>query len=94
MKESQQTNRWAILIYGMICMLIMGVCYTYSLFQPYVMKHFNVDSPNASLPFTIFIAVFCIGNFVGGRMQQKTNADAYCRIRFNGIRMVSHCHAA
>ena len=73
MKESQQTNRWAILIYGMICMLIMGVCYTYSLFQPYVMKHFNVDSPNASLPFTIFIAVFCIGNFVGGRMQQKTN---------------------
>ena len=57
----------------MICMLIMGVCYTYSLFQPYVMEHFNVDSPSASLPFTIFIAVFCIGNFVGGRMQQKTN---------------------
>ena len=54
-------------------MLIMGVCYTYSLFQPYVMEHFNVDSPSASLPFTIFIAVFCIGNFVGGRMQQKTN---------------------
>lgn len=61
------------MVFGMICMLIMGVCYTYSLFQPYVMEHFNVDSPSASLPFTIFIAVFCIGNFVGGRMQQKTN---------------------
>ena len=54
-------------------MLIMGVCYTYSLFQPYVMKNFNVDSASASLPYTIFIAIFCIGNFVGGRMQQKTN---------------------
>lgn len=61
------------MVLGMICMLIMGVCYTYSLFQPYVMKNFNVDSASASLPYTIFIAIFCIGNFVGGRMQQKTN---------------------
>lgn len=73
MKDNTNTNRWAILFFGMICMLIMGICYTYSLFQPYVMTYFNVDSPSASLPFTIFIAVFCIGNFVGGRMQQKSN---------------------
>ncbi len=58
---------------GMICMLIMGVCYTYSLFQPYVMEHFGVDSASASLPYTIFIAVFCLGNFIGGQMQKKTN---------------------
>lgn len=54
-------------------MLIMGVCYTYSLFQPYVMEHFGVDSASASLPYTIFIAVFCLGNFIGGQMQKKTN---------------------
>lgn len=70
---AETRNRWAVLFFGMVCMLIMGVCYTYSLFQPYVMKHFNVDSPTASLPFTIFIAVFCLGNFIGGRMQQKTS---------------------
>ena len=57
----------------MICMLIMGVCYTYSLFQPYVMEHFGVDSASASLPYTIFIAIFCIGNFIGGQMQKKTS---------------------
>ena len=51
----------------------MGVCYTYSLFQPYVMEHFGVDSASASLPYTIFIAVFCLGNFIGGQMQKKTN---------------------
>lgn len=70
-KSNKQRNRWVVLVCGMICMLVMGVCYTYSLFQPYIMKHFNVDSASASLPYTIFIAVFCFGNFVGGRMQEK-----------------------
>jgi len=71
MTETKTTNRWAIMVYGMICMLIMGVCYTYSLFQPYVMEYFGVDSASASLPYTIFIAVFCVGNYIGGRTFQK-----------------------
>lgn len=58
------------MICGMICMLVMGICYTYSLFQPHVMTHFNVDSASASLPYTIFIAVFCVGNFLGGQSQR------------------------
>ena len=71
--KTKSVNRWALLTLGMICILIMGVCYTYSLFQPYVMEHFGVDSASASLPYTIFIAVFCLGNFIGGQMQKKTN---------------------
>ena len=71
MNGKQETNRWAILVYGMICMLIMGICYTYSLFQPYIMEHFSVASASASLPYTIFIAVFCVGNVFGGVMQRK-----------------------
>ena len=71
MNGKQEANRWAILVYGMICMLIMGICYTYSLFQPYIMEHFSVASASASLPYTIFIAVFCVGNFFGGVMQRK-----------------------
>lgn len=69
--KTKQTNRWMLLVFGMICMLVMGICYTYSLFQPYVMKHFGVDSASASLPYTIFIAVFCVGNFLGGQSQRK-----------------------
>ena len=57
--------------FGMICMLVMGICYTFSLFQPYIMEHFSVSSASASLPYTIFIAVFCLGNFFGGVMQRK-----------------------
>lgn len=73
MSNTKETNRWLILTFGMICMLIMGICYTYSLFQPYIMEHFSVDSASASLPYTIFIAVFCIGNFCGGVLQGKMN---------------------
>lgn len=73
MSQTKETNRWAILVFGMICMLIMGICYTYSLFQPYIMEHFSVASASASLPYTIFIAVFCLGNFFGGVMQRKMN---------------------
>lgn len=51
----------------------MGICYTFSLFQPYIMEHFSVSSASASLPYTIFIAVFCLGNFFGGVMQRKMN---------------------
>lgn len=71
MSETKQTNRWVLMVFGMICMLVMGICYTYSLFQPHVMTHFNVDSASASLPYTIFIAVFCVGNFIGGQSQRK-----------------------
>lgn len=69
--DVKMRNRWTMLIYGTICMLVMGICYTYSLFQPYIMERFNVPSATASLPYTIFIAVFCFGNFIGGVLQQK-----------------------
>ncbi|MBO5557121.1 MAG: MFS transporter [Oscillospiraceae bacterium] len=64
--EKKTTNRWVLLLFAMICMLIMGVCYTYSLFNPYVQEHFGVDQATATLPYTIFIAVFVLGNYLGG----------------------------
>lgn len=64
--EKKATNRWILLFFAMVCMLIMGVCYTYSLFNPYVQEHFGVDQATATLPYTIFIAVFVVGNYLGG----------------------------
>lgn len=64
--ETKNNNRWVLLLFAMICMLIMGVCYTYSLFNPYVQEHFGVDQATATLPYTIFIAVFVLGNYLGG----------------------------
>lgn len=72
MRENNK-KRIVILICGIICSLIMGFCYTYSIIQPYIMSYFNIESSSASLPYTIFLAVFVVGNYVGGVMQKKYN---------------------
>ena len=69
--NGQGMNRWVMMAFGMICMLVMGICYTYSLFQPYIMDRYGVESASASLPYTIFLAVFCLGNFCGGVLKGK-----------------------
>ena len=30
MNTTRQINRWLLMVFGMICMLGMGICYTYS----------------------------------------------------------------
>lgn len=37
-KEKDNSRRIVILLCGVVCCLIMGFAYTYSLIQPYVMK--------------------------------------------------------
>mgnify|MGYP000922982422 CR=1 FL=1 len=71
MEEKRSSQRIIILLSGVVCSLIMGFCYTYSIIQPYIMKFFRIESSSASLPYTIFLAVFVLGNYVGGTAQKK-----------------------
>lgn len=73
MIENSQNNnkRIRILICGIICCLILGFCYMYSIIQPYVMDYFSIESAEAALPYTIFLAIFVLGNYVGGVLQKK-----------------------
>ena len=71
MKENTQNKRIRILICGIICCLILGFCYMYSIIQPYVMDYFSIESAEAALPYTIFLAVFVLGNYIGGVLQKK-----------------------
>lgn len=73
MAEERNKKRILILLCGIICCLIMGFCYTYSIILPYVADYFKIDASSASLPYTIFLAVFVIGNYAGGVMQRKRN---------------------
>ena len=66
-----KNSRIFILACGSICSLIMGFAYTYSIVQPYIMDYFSIASYMASLPYTIFLALFVVGNYVGGVMQKK-----------------------
>lgn len=73
MQATKNTKRIVILLCGIICSLIMGFVYTYSLFTPHIMEYFGVEASIATLPYTIFLAVFVLGNYVGGVMQKKHN---------------------
>ena len=73
MAKSTNIKRIAVLLCCTACSLIMGFCYTYSIIQPFIMEHFFIDSSAASLPYTIFLAVFVVGNYIGGAMQKKAN---------------------
>ncbi|MEN6413871.1 MAG: MFS transporter [Veillonellales bacterium] len=71
MGQDTNSRRIIILLCGLVCSLIMGFCYTYSIIQPYIMDYFSIESSPASLPYTIFLAIFVVGNYVGGMMQKK-----------------------
>ena len=67
----KKSTRLLILLCGAVCSLILGFCYTYSIIQPYIMDYFGIESSSASLPYTIFLAIFVVGNYVGGVIQKK-----------------------
>lgn len=67
----EKSKRIKILLCGMVCCLILGFCYMYSIIQPYVMDYFSIESAEAALPYTIFLAIFVLGNYVGGVLQKK-----------------------
>lgn len=82
MEKTKSTNRVLILLCGVVCSLILGFCYTYSIIQPYIMEYFSIESSTASLPYTIFLAVFVVGNYVGGVMQKKVNVKTILLIGY------------
>lgn len=78
MVKSINAKRIAVLLCCTVCSLIMGFCYTYSIIQPFVMEHFSIDSSTASFPYTIFLAVFVAGNYIGGVMQKNSMLKLSC----------------
>lgn len=63
--------RYAVLITGMLGCTCVGAIYTYSLFQPYVMDYFSIDSSTAVMPFTLSFSSFVIGELLVSVFQRK-----------------------
>ena len=54
------------LIAGLAVMLISGILYMWSVFQPYVMAHFGWSSGQVGMTSSLMIACFVIGNVLAG----------------------------
>lgn len=74
MTSDKTRNRYLILAFGACVQFCYGIAYVWSMFQPYAISKFSLDTSAANQPFGIMLALFAIGNLAGGFMQKKFNA--------------------
>ncbi len=69
--DTIRKNKTQNLIAGLAIMLISGILYMWSVFQPYVMAHFGWSSGQVGMTSSLMIAFFVIGNVLAGLVQEK-----------------------
>ncbi len=83
--KTAENKRGLLLFIQMIVMLIMGFVYVYSIILPYVMQKFSVDKATAAIPYSVVLAVFVVGNLIGGMMQKKVSTKKCLLIGYLGM---------
>lgn len=73
MTENKIQNRYLILAIGACVQFTYGIAYVWSVFQPYAIKKFSLDTSAANQPFGLLLGLFAIGNLTGGYLQKKLN---------------------
>ncbi len=74
MTTKETGNRYIILIFGALVQFCYGIAYVWSMFQPYAIEKFSLDTAAANMPFGLMLGMFAVGNLVGGYLQKKMNA--------------------
>ncbi|OFV96539.1 MAG: hypothetical protein A3F68_02715 [Acidobacteria bacterium RIFCSPLOWO2_12_FULL_54_10] len=65
------TNRWLIVLGGVLMNLSLGAIYGWSLFVPALRSDLTLTAQQTSLVFAIAIGVFAVSFLIGGRIQDK-----------------------
>ena len=65
------TNRYCVLVAGMILQLCAGIIYMWSVFRQPVAEHLNWELSAASLTSSIMLAMFVLGIIFGGYAQDR-----------------------
>ncbi len=71
MQEERVPNRWLFVIPAILMQLCLGNLYTWSIFRTPLMKMHGWSITEATMPFTISIAVFALAMIFAGRWQDK-----------------------
>lgn len=64
-------NRWIIMITGILANMCIGAVYSYSVFSRPLMEMLGATSSQATLPYTISLALMPISMVYAGRLQDK-----------------------
>lgn len=70
---SVKRQKIVVLIAGLVIMLCVGILYMWSVFQPYVVEFHGWESGQVAMTSSIMIAMFVLGNIVGGLFQEKVS---------------------
>lgn len=66
-----KTNRYTVLISGMLIQFCAGIIYMWSVFKEPVAQHLSWAADSAAFTSSIMLAAFVLGIIVGGRVQDK-----------------------
>ncbi len=94
--NNTKTNRWVILIMGMIILLFLGLIYGWSIFRAPLSEFFpEWNTSQMSMAFTVSMIFFCLGGFFSGQMLKRvshkvmlTGAAAVLFIGFFGVSLL------
>ena len=67
-------NRYVLLIIAAAVNFCYGSAYIWTVFQPAAKLRFSLQVSSANKPFAVFMAIFVLGNIIGGKIQQKLNS--------------------
>ncbi len=67
----RNTRAWTIVLSGMGINLSFGVLYAWSIFAANLRESYGWSSTQASLPYTMAVAMFAVMMIAGGRLQDK-----------------------
>ena len=69
----QGTNRWLILVAGVLVQLAIGAVYAWSVFGKAMQSDeaFGWSKAQAAVPFEVAIGMIFVGSFIGGRIQDR-----------------------
>lgn len=71
-------NRWVYAIVGVIVLLMAGMIYSWSVMSKSIAaSRPDWTSTQLSVTFTVVMAFFCLGGFIGGLMSKKVKARYY-----------------
>ncbi|MBM4764676.1 OFA family MFS transporter [Bacillus sp. B15-48] len=64
-------NRWLILVTGVFANLCIGAAYSWSVFRGPLVEYFGATPSQATLPYTISLALMPISMIIAGKIQDK-----------------------
>lgn len=77
-----KNRRLFILLTVLLTALPLGMIYAWSIMQPYVMDTFGYNSQRATLPYTLYFALYPVGQFISGLLQKKLKERSVILIAF------------